>query len=111
MAGGYKADSTPLLKALLHAAKYPAYSVNGVLLGYSGTAAGDHDGVHIVDAVPLFHTPLSLAPTLEVALAMVRRLELWPTWGPRVRRVASRSDSSSCREVVAPCARAVGSVF
>eukprot|EP00803_Ostreobium_quekettii_P005954 evm.model.scf_213EXC.8 EVM.evm.TU.scf_213EXC.8 scf_213EXC:76385-80157(-) len=68
MGGGYKADTTPLLKALLHGAKFPSCSVNGVLLGFDG---GDADGVHVVDAVPLFHTALPLAPHLEVALAMV----------------------------------------
>ena len=54
-------------KMLLHTAKYPHKAVNGVLLGE------ELDGhVLVLDAVPLFHICLGLAPMLEVALSQVR---------------------------------------
>ena len=57
------------LKILLHACKYPHKAVNGVLL--SGSIGSSNDNL-IVDAIPLFHQCLGLAPMLEVALAQVR---------------------------------------
>lgn len=75
----YKVDSKALLKILLHSFKYPSASVNGVLFGTPKSASdaashadsSDHPGpgsqIHIVEAVPLCHSFLSLAPTLEVA--------------------------------------------
>jgi len=53
---------------LLHAAKYPHKAVNGVLLGEDGE---QDDEVYVLDAVPLFHQCLGLAPMLEVALNQV----------------------------------------
>lgn len=83
----YELQETAALKILLHAAKFPYAAVNGVLLGtVSGNAGGDgsSDDAHIegsrqtritiVDAVPLFHTFLSLAPMLETALVQVGRI-------------------------------------
>ena len=58
-------------KILLHASKYPHKAVNGVLLGDETLQDGE---VYVLDAVPLFHICLGLAPMLEVALARVRRL-------------------------------------
>lgn len=55
-------------KILLHACKYPHKAVNGVLI--SSSVGGSADAV-IVDAIPLFHQCLGLAPMLEVALAQV----------------------------------------
>lgn len=76
----YKVDSKALLKILLHSFKYPSASVNGVLFGNTKSASdattsqadsSDHhvsgSQIHIVEAVPLCHSFLSLAPTLEVA--------------------------------------------
>ncbi|KAF9576794.1 hypothetical protein EC968_003301 [Mortierella alpina] len=51
------------LKPLLHAAKYPTASVNGVFLA----DASDN----IVDAVPFFHFWNTLTPMLEVAMTQV----------------------------------------
>lgn len=68
MSTSYTCDQKALLKVLLHAAKYPAASVNGVLLG---CIASDKQTVEIVDAIPLLHCFLTLAPALETALAQV----------------------------------------
>ncbi|PNW83722.1 hypothetical protein CHLRE_05g240550v5 [Chlamydomonas reinhardtii] len=61
------ADQTALLKILAHAAKYPSNSVNGVLVG----TAKEGGSVEILDAIPLCHTTLTLAPALEIGLAQV----------------------------------------
>ena len=55
-------------KILLHACKYPHKAVNGILISGS---VGSPNEVVIVDAIPLFHQCLGLAPMLEVALAQV----------------------------------------
>lgn len=67
-----------LAKILLHAARYPQAAVSGVVLaparsgGGGGGSSGDTPAtVTLVDAVPLFHLHLSLAPMLEVALTQV----------------------------------------
>lgn len=52
---------------VLHACKYPANSVNGVILGKA--SGGD---IEIVNAIPLFHSHLTMPARLEVALAQVR---------------------------------------
>ena len=57
------------IKIVLHAAKYPHCSVNGVLL--ADLRKKDGRSVVIVDAVPFFHQALALAPMLEVALTQV----------------------------------------
>lgn len=52
---------------LLHAAKYPAYNVCGVLLGKANGS-----NLHITKAIPFFHHWITLSPMLEVALRQVR---------------------------------------
>ena len=64
----YACDQSAILKILLHSAKYPSASVNGVLLG---RVKSDKKTVEIVDAIPLLHSFLSLAPALETALVQV----------------------------------------
>ena len=72
-------DRLAVLKILLHSAKYPSSAVNGVLLGRSSTegssqTAGAHDrdsSLHVTDVIPLFHSFLTLAPSLETALVQV----------------------------------------
>jgi hypothetical protein len=78
MARVYVLDSKALLKILLHAAKHPSHAVNGVLLGTAEAAqpGSPREGaappaVTLADAVPLFHSFLSLAPALEAALFQV----------------------------------------
>ena len=68
MSPGYACDQTALLKILLHSAKYPASPVNGILLG---RVASNKETVEIVDSVPLLHSFLTLAPSLETALVQV----------------------------------------
>ena len=83
----YMVDSKALLKILLHAAKHPSHSVNGVLLGAVAPASGEpgsprggaaQAAVTVADAIPLFHSFLSLAPALETALVQARQLCLTP---------------------------------
>ena len=64
-------DRHALLKILLHSAKYPAASINGVLVGEASISGEDDEVVHVVDAIPLFHSFLTLAPSLEAALCQV----------------------------------------
>ena len=56
-------------KILLHACKYPHKAVNGVLI--SDSVPNGTETI-VVDAIPLFHQCLGLAPMFEVALAQVR---------------------------------------
>lgn len=56
-------------KLMLHAAKYPHCSVNGLLL--SKASAGKGKDIEFVDAVPLFHIAINLIPMAEIALTQV----------------------------------------
>lgn len=65
-------------KMLLHAAKYPHYAVNGLLVAEKTKEKkkdGHSEPVLCVDCVPLFHGTLALAPMLEVALTLVSRCQ------------------------------------
>jgi len=55
-------------KILLHASKYPHKAINGVVLAED---CKQNDVLRIVDAVPLFHQCLGLAPMLEIALTQI----------------------------------------
>nr|CAG4642758.1 EOG090X0C9C [Evadne anonyx] len=55
-------------KIILHAFKYPHTSINGVLLASEGS---NNQSIKYVDAIPLFHNNLGLAPMLEVALMQI----------------------------------------
>jgi len=59
-------------KVILHAAKYPHASVNGVLLAKL-PSKGEKIGSKLVliDAIPLFHQTEGLSPMLEVALTQI----------------------------------------
>ncbi|RZC35838.1 ER membrane protein complex subunit 8/9 -like, partial [Asbolus verrucosus] len=59
-------------KIILHAAKYPHCSVNGVLLSKSSSTKGKE--IEFVDAVPLFHIALNLTPMAEIALMQIDEL-------------------------------------
>ena len=65
--GGFSLDTTAYAKATMHGLAHPAHAVNGVFVG--NVTNGD---VQAMDAIPLFHGQLSLAPMLEVALMQVR---------------------------------------
>lgn len=56
-------------KMFLHLSKYPHSSCNGLLLSRAGGA--DRQRMHYVDCIPLFHSSLSLAPSLEIALFQI----------------------------------------
>jgi len=58
------------VKPLLHAAKYPHCAINGLLLS-ERQKHRDSKALKITDAIPLFHSSLTLAPMMEVALTMV----------------------------------------
>ena len=63
------------VKMVLHASRYVHSAVNGVLLATAPRTATREGvtatGLLCIDAVPLFHTALPLAPMLEAALALV----------------------------------------
>ncbi len=67
MAAAYSVAEDAYLTVLLHAAKYPSCSVNGVLLGRKA----DGKGWNVSAAVPLFHHSQALAPCVETALSQV----------------------------------------
>lgn len=59
---------------LLHAAKYPHFAVNGLLVAEKTKEKkkdSHSEPILCVDCVPLFHGTLALAPMLEVALTLV----------------------------------------
>lgn len=61
-------------KMILHAAKYPHYAVNGLLVAEKTKEKkkdSHSEQTLCVDCVPLFHGTLALAPMLEVALTLV----------------------------------------
>ena len=55
-------------KIILHACKYPHKAINGVLLGEDSKST---ECTRVVDAIPLFHQCLGLAPMLEIALTQI----------------------------------------
>jgi ER membrane protein complex subunit 8/9 len=55
-------------KLFLHLAKYPYSSCNGLLLAKRITKKDGKDQLKYVDCIPLFHSALTLSPSLEVAL-------------------------------------------
>ncbi|XP_028392226.1 ER membrane protein complex subunit 8-like [Dendronephthya gigantea] len=55
-------------KILLHASKYPHRAICGVLIAHENC---DINKIDVLDAVPLFHLSLGLAPMMEVALIQV----------------------------------------
>ncbi len=61
-------------KMILHISKFPHAACNGVLLSKASkeTDTDNPAPVEFVDSIPLFHSGLSLAPSLEVALWKVR---------------------------------------
>lgn len=66
--GEIKISPRAYCKMILHAAKYPHASINGILLALDKKKGGV---VRIMDCVPLFHLSLNLAPMAEIALSQV----------------------------------------
>jgi len=63
----YSISNTTYIKLILHAAKHPHATVNGVLLGSKSS-----NGVLVVDAIPLLHRWTSLSPMMEIGLDLAR---------------------------------------
>ncbi|CAG9821596.1 unnamed protein product [Phaedon cochleariae] len=57
-------------KMVLHAAKYPHCSVNGVLLAKTPPLNNNKE-VEFVDVIPLFHVCINLTPMAEIALMQI----------------------------------------
>ncbi|KAF5303376.1 hypothetical protein FQR65_LT08289 [Abscondita terminalis] len=57
-------------KVILHAAKYPYCSINGVLLAKPSKSKE----LEFVDAIPLFHNALNLTPMAEIALTQIDQI-------------------------------------
>nr|CAG4647354.1 EOG090X0C9C [Megafenestra aurita] len=68
MASSCELSKLAYAKIILHAFKYPHTAINGVLLANEGS---NSQSVKYVDAIPLFHHNLGLAPMLEVALMQI----------------------------------------
>lgn len=73
MSGDISLACPTLTKMLLHAARYPQLAVSGVVLAQARGGDTTSSTITLIDAVPLFHLQLSLAPMLEVALTQVTR--------------------------------------
>jgi hypothetical protein len=63
-------NKTAYCKLFLHLAKYPHLSCNGLLLTRKQNNINNNK-IEFIDCVPLFHSSLSLAPSLEVALFQI----------------------------------------
>jgi len=63
----YEISTRAYCKMIMHAAKYPSSSINGLLLAKK---SGERNVLY-VDCIPLFHINTALAPMVEVALAQV----------------------------------------
>lgn len=57
-------------KLFLHLAKYPHSSCNGLLLTKK-ISNNSKQRLEYVDCIPLFHSSLTLAPAIEIALSQI----------------------------------------
>ncbi|ESO08049.1 hypothetical protein HELRODRAFT_156641 [Helobdella robusta] len=64
-------NARSFVKPLLHAAKYPHCYINGVFLAECPKQKDGKVVLEIKDCIPLFHSHLTLAPMLEVALIQI----------------------------------------
>ncbi|CAD6890853.1 unnamed protein product [Tilletia controversa] len=58
-------------KVVLHAAKYPASTVRGLLVGRRSSESSSHS-FEVVDAIPLVHSWTDLAPATELGCALAQ---------------------------------------
>ncbi len=58
------------LTPLLHSLKYPAASVNGVLLGKSARS-NDSVKITVIEAIPLLHAHIALSPMMDAAFCIL----------------------------------------
>ncbi|KAK7299915.1 hypothetical protein RJT34_10744 [Clitoria ternatea] len=64
----YEMAQNAYIKLVLHSLKHPTSAVNGILIG---RISPSNDVVEIADAVPLFHSNISLLPQLEISLILI----------------------------------------
>lgn len=72
----YHISSAAYVKMAMHALKYAGAAVNGLLVGKKKTEKERSSGeertvIEAVDAVPMLHRHLSLAPMMEIAMNQV----------------------------------------
>ncbi|KAG9463196.1 hypothetical protein GDO78_022225 [Eleutherodactylus coqui] len=68
----YKLTTQAYCKMMLHGAKHPTSSVNGVLVAEKQKHKEvPQQPVLFVDCIPLFHGAIALSPVLEVALTLI----------------------------------------
>ncbi|KAE8608792.1 hypothetical protein XENTR_v10011606 [Xenopus tropicalis] len=67
----FKLTTQAFCKMMLHSAKYPYCTVNGILVAQKQKRKDGHQQVLFVDCIPLFHGTVALAPVLEVALTLI----------------------------------------
>jgi hypothetical protein len=58
------------IKPLLHSLKYPASSVNGVLLGGFSRGQGSVK-ISVIEAIPLLHAHIALSPMMDAAFSLL----------------------------------------
>ena len=66
-----KVNQLAYCKMVLHLAKYPHLSCNGILLAKQSNANNNQVEISVIDCIPLFHSSLSLAPPFEVAMNQI----------------------------------------
>ncbi|XP_034679114.1 ER membrane protein complex subunit 8/9 homolog [Vitis riparia] len=67
----YEIAQNAYIKLVLHALKHKTAAVNAVLLGRLVTSTEGSHTLQISDAVPLFHSQITLLPPLEIALIQI----------------------------------------
>ncbi|CBI39776.3 hypothetical protein VitviT2T_030035 [Vitis vinifera] len=67
----YEIAQNAYIKLVLHALKHKTAAVNAVLLGRLVTSTDGSHTLQISDAVPLFHSQITLLPPLEIALIQI----------------------------------------
>ena len=66
----YEISTRAYCKMIMHSAKYPNSSLNGLLLARREDMTRSKT-VRFCDSIPLFHIAVGLTPMLEMALAQV----------------------------------------
>lgn len=67
----YEIAQNAYIKLVLHALKHKTAAVNAVLLGRLVSSTDGSHTLQISDAVPLFHSQITLLPPLEIALIQI----------------------------------------
>ncbi|XP_056381487.1 ER membrane protein complex subunit 8 [Hyla sarda] len=68
----FKLTTQAYCKMMLHSAKHPACSVNGILVAEKQKRKdAPQQQILFVDCIPLFHGTIALSPVLEVALTLI----------------------------------------